>query len=368
MTESGFHPQIQGRSPPRPPTGMTLAIGSMPHTDPRLAVELILDACPQAPCWPQLPALGFQENMMAQFSEVIPCVRVDRERKKVFIERSDSAPEELAAFYEKVFAAESAGDLSAFALSESSARGFTTFLRRFSSRAGPPPLFLKGQITGPLTFGLSVLDEQGLPALFDDTFSDVVRQAIRLQALWQIERLQSGPGAGILFVDEPVLAGFGSAAYINLSRVQAVDTLREIFNAVKATGFLVGSHCCANTDWSLMVEAGVDIINFDAFTYLDSLALYTASLTGFLRRGGLLAWGLVPTQGPENRSTPEELFRRLTAGIDMLVEHGFPRRELTRNLILTTSCGLGTLTEQGAEATLRELKELGRLVQERLTA
>jgi methionine synthase II (cobalamin-independent) len=340
----------------------------MPHKDPCRALDLILETCPQAPCWPQLPNLGFQENMMAQFCEGIPCVRIDPERKKVFFERPESGPEELTAFYENVFAAERTGDLGAFALPESAARGFAVFLERFAKRRDSPPLFLKGQITGPLTFGLSVLDAQGLPALFDDTLSDVIRQAIRLKALWQVERLKACSPHGILFVDEPVLAGFGSAAFVNLSRRDAVATLREVFSAVKAAGFRVGSHCCANTDWSLMVEAGVDIINFDAYAYLESIGLYAEALTGFLKGGGFLAWGMVPSQQLDSRPGPQRLLQRVARGIEALVDRGLPREELTRNLILTTSCGLGTLSEEAAERALAELAELSCLVREKLTA
>jgi len=356
-----------GKGNPGLPSGMTLAIGSMPHPDPERALDLILESCPQAPCWPQLPALGFQENMMAQFSEGIPCLHVDHEANKIFFKRPESDPEALTVFYENVFNAEKTGDLSSFALSESFARGFYAFLERLSSnQESRPNPFVKGQITGPLTFGLTILDEEGLPALFDDTLSDVIQKGIAMKALWQIERLKPCGGAGILFVDEPILAAFGSAAYINLSRQEAVSTLRNVFSQVQSSGFLVGSHCCANTDWSLMVEAGVDIINFDAYAYMDSIGLYADSISDFLKRGGYLAWGIVPSTEIDKRPPPEDLFGMIQQGIEELVEKGLPRKELLENLLLTTSCGLGTLSEKEAEQALDELKHLNLLVQEKL--
>lgn len=350
---------------PRLPSGLTLAIGSMPHRDAVRALELILKACPEAPCWPQLPLLGFQENMMAQYSEGIPCIRVDREDSKIYFVRPESYPDELTRFYENVFHAEKTGDFSAFALSEFYAKGIHAFTHRMSGTREIPQPFVKGQITGPLTFGLSILDEKGLPSLFDETLSDVIRKGVLMKALWQIDCLKPCGKTGILFVDEPILAAFGSAAFINLSREQAVSTLEEIFSAVKSSGFLVGSHCCANTDWSLMIEAGVDIINFDAYAYLDSLALYSESVADFLKRGGYLAWGIVPSQQLEKRPSVETLFDMLLKGIDQLVGKGLPREELVENLLLTTSCGLGTLTEDEAERALDELQQLSGWVRER---
>ncbi len=350
----------------RLPVGLALAIGSMPQRESLKALEKILDACSEAPCWPQLPSLGFQENMMTQFSEGIPCIRIDWEKRKISFARPEACPEELTRFYEDYLEAERTGKLDPFALSESYARGLHAFLERFSPPRGASFPFVKGQVTGPLTFGLSIMDEHGLPGLFDETLVDVVRKGILMKALWQLQCLEPLGDRIILFVDEPILAAFGSSAYINLSREQAVAILRENFDAVKSRGALVGSHCCGNTDWSLMVEAGVDIINFDAYVYLESIALYADSLGGFLDRGGYLAWGIVPSQSLASRPTPDDLFRRLEEGIEHLSEKGLPREKLVTNLLLTTSCGLGTLTEADANASLRELKTLSGLVRERL--
>lgn len=363
------HPKASRAGVPttdRLPTGLALAIGSMPHQDSRLALDRILEACPEAPCWPQLPSLGFRENMVTQFSEGIPCIRVDWERNKIFFARPEACTEELTRFYEDCLQADQTGDLTPFALSESYAIGLHAFLERLSGPPGASLAFVKGQITGPLTFGLSILDEEGLPALFDETLVDVVRKGILMKALWQLECLAPWGAERILFVDEPILAAFGSSAYINLTREQAVAVLKENFSAVKSKGALVGSHCCGNTDWSLMVDAGVDIINFDAYVYMDSIGLYAESLAEFLNRGGYLAWGIVPSQRLELRPSPEDLLEMLRQGIDGLSERGVSREKLIANLLITTSCGLGTSTEEEAETALRELQMLQGLVREKL--
>ncbi len=41
-------------------------IGSVPFTDPRETVALILETLPQIPYWPQMVQLGFLEEMTAQ--------------------------------------------------------------------------------------------------------------------------------------------------------------------------------------------------------------------------------------------------------------------------------------------------------------
>jgi len=349
------------------PHGLVLAIGSLPHREPDLAVRRMLDTCPEAPCWPQLPSLGFQENMIVQFSEGIPCLQVDWEKQGIKLVRPESQWQALAAFYEGYLNAARTGDRSSFAVSAAYARGLYAFIDRLSQEGQDRPRFVKGQITGPLTFGLSILDEQGLPALYDDTLSDVVCKGILMKSLWQLDRLRPLAKTMILFVDEPILASFGSAALINLSRERAVACLKEVFSAIKASGAIVGSHCCGNTDWSLLIEAEADILNFDAYLYKDSIGLYADSVAGFLAKGGSLAWGIVPSESRYLRHTAEELFASLVEGIDALAARGIPRELLERNLLLTTSCGLGMLKEQEAEAAMDLLKKLAGLVRGRLS-
>lgn len=34
-------------------------------------------------------------------------------------------------------------------------------------------------------------------------------------------------------------------------------------------GALAGVHCCGNTDWSVLLETSVDVLNLDGYDYLD---------------------------------------------------------------------------------------------------
>jgi len=360
-------PPTQAQEPKRAscrlPRGLALAIGSLPHRDPDAAVRVMLETCVEAPCWPQLPSLGFQETMIAQFAEGIPCIRIDRDKGTVIFERPEDQWEKLSSFYERFLLAEQTGDRSAFAISAGRAKGFHAFTEKlFESGSGPRFPFVKGQITGPLTFGLSVHDEQGLPALYDDTLGDVIPKALLMKGLWQLDRLRPAAGQTILFVDEPVLASFGSAAMINLSRDRAVGFLRPLVKALQAAGALVGSHCCGNTDWSLLAEAGVDILNFDAYLYRESVGLYAESVDAFLAHGGYLAWGIVPSERRHQGRTARELFDLLLEGVRFLAERGISRDLLVERLIVTTSCGLGLLTEPEAEHTMALLRDLSEAI------
>jgi len=344
--------------------GTCMAIGSMPHRDVEKAIDRILEACPEAPCWPQLPGLGFQENMMAQFAEGFPCLVTDKEEKRLYFKDPQHELEEVTQFYEHYLAAEVSGDLDFFALSPDYAQGLHAFSARLSREGGTRYNVIKGQITGPLTFGLSVMDEEGKPAFFNDTLADVIKKGIVMKARWQVRYLQSLCRQVIIFVDEPILAAFGSAAFINLSRSDVISCLGEVFSILKGTGALVGSHCCGNTDWSLLIDAGVEIINFDAYAYMETISLYPESLTTFFDAGGFLAWGMVPSAHLDRRPAVSVLLDRVVKGLELLEGVGLPRERLLERMLLTPSCGLGTLKEQEAEGVLKELATLGEKVRE----
>ena len=86
------------------PQGLATAIGSMPHTNPSDACDIILNAIPEIPLWPQLPNADFREEMEIQFSEGIPCVVLDEEKKRMYFETEKDITSDFEIFYENYMA------------------------------------------------------------------------------------------------------------------------------------------------------------------------------------------------------------------------------------------------------------------------
>ena len=75
------------------------------------------------------------------------------------------------------------------------------------------------------------------------------------------------------------------------SREEVIETINGGFSDVSSVAWV---HCCANIDWSLLTDADIDVINFDAYMYWDKIALYAKEFNRFLEKGGTIAWGIVP--------------------------------------------------------------------------
>jgi len=327
---------------------LATGIGSLPLLDPDAAAALSLRYLPEAPIWPQLPQLGFREQMAGQFSEALPGLVVDEERGRLWFDTARDLTPELERFFQHYMDK----DLAHFAISERYAAGLYALLRALGGAAPAGARYLKGHVTGPLTAGLSYKDAAGRDIIHDELLFDAVVKNLALKAAWQVKLLGALHRPVIVFIDEPALESLGSA-FSSCAPEMVVEKLEEVIAAIHEGGGIAGIHCCGNADWPLLFGTQVDIVNFDAFGYLERVLLYPAEIRAFVERGGALAWGIVPTAAFTGEETAEALIARLEAGVARLVDAGIPRGTLLRQSLITPSCGLGSLTPAHAEAILR---------------
>ncbi len=332
------------------PTG----VGSLPHTNPQQAVELIFASFAQVPYWPQLPRRDFRENMYAEFSQGVPSVQIDLAREWMGAIVDDSLLSQIEAFYTRYLTE----DLDLFSLSFEYAAGLYA-LKEHRDRLRDAK-WIKGQVTGPISFGLKVTDQNLRPILYDDALRDVLVKHVVRSAQWQ-EKFLAELGPTLIFVDEPSLSLIG-ASVVALNRDQVVRDLEEVFSSLHG---LKGTHCCGNTDWSLLLGTSVDVISFDAYNYAENLALFADDVKRFLERGGGLAWGIVPTVHEQiMHETGSHLAQRLEEAIGLLVKKGIDRDLLYERALITPACGLGPLSVSTAERAIALTRETSAIVRE----
>lgn len=313
-------------------------IGSLPHQNAEAACSLVKACLHHLPAWPQLPRRSFLENMYAQFSRGFPGAVIQEER--LYIDRS-----QLEASLERLYASYLESRLEDYALVPDYAAGFYAFFRDGKQ----PVRGVKGQVTGPISWGLTVTDTKRRSLLYDEVLSDAAAKHLRLQAQWQERELRRHYGQTIIFVDEPYLSALGSA-FVSLPRERVIILLEEVFQGLAG---LKGVHCCGNTDWSLLLATSVDILSLDAYHYAEPLSLYPQEVKAFLKRGGAIAWGIVPNEEEAlARETVASLLSRLREAMGRLVKKGVSQSLLARQCLITPSCGLAPLSLQGAQRAL----------------
>jgi hypothetical protein len=351
------------------PRCLATTIGSLPHTDVARGTDLIFEYTPEIPTWVQFPRRTFYENMMVQFTESMPGL-VEEDDRVYFDGAAPDFVEQLTDFYTRYLAVTEAGDaaaLDSFGLSSQYAAGWGEFVSRLPEQA-TAAVALKGQVTGPFTLGTNLLDQERRCSYYDEQLRDVVVKTIVLNATWQLTHLGAFGHRVIILLDEPALLGFGSQTFLTISREDVLRDLNEVTAAIHALGGLAGVHCEANTDWSLLMESDLDILDFDAYDHMQAITLYPAELRAFLERGGSLGWGIVPTLDKDAAATETlpSLLARFDEGLERLARKGFERELLLRRALITPSCGAGgVLTAPLAERVLELLRQLSVALRQR---
>jgi hypothetical protein len=316
------------------PDCATMAIGSLPLVEPEAAVDMMIKYNPVCPGWPQLPRIDFREGMYIQFAEGMPAAVVDEEGRRIWFDL-EQAPAAMADFYEHYLAE----DVDYCAISAAYARGLDAFLKRLPV---PGARFTKGQVTGPVSYGLTVTDGAQKPVLYEADLFEAIVKALAFKGRWQAERFrESAPEQQpVIFFDEPYLTQVGSAL-ISLSPEQVSASLNECYAAVDG---YTGTHVCGGTDWALLASTNVDILHFDAFKHMQELLIYEKEIAGFMERGGMLAWGIVPTGRKAFDASARELADRVVAGAEKVAAFGAGLTTATvlRNSFISEACGLGS--------------------------
>jgi len=332
---------------------MITGIGSMPFLDVDETCLLIKENFPDMPFWPQLVKRSFYEDMIIQFSEGIPFLKVFEEKRTILAIREKNSEKELTRFYVLFFSEE----VQNFRISMKYAPGLYKMVDFLSDSNA---LFVKGQTVGPITFAGSIKDQDGKAIIGDSELMDVCTKAIAMKGLWQVRKLKESGKKVVLFLDEPYLAGIGSAFSV-ISRDKVVETLKEVISYIKKReDVLLGIHCCANTDWSVISSVRPDIISFDAFGYMNHFLLYRNEILDFLKNGGNIAWGIVPTTDSdfEQQGDVNKLFEKLKKAVETIVEWGVDLKKLCAHCLLTPSCGMGTMKIENAKKAISILREI----------
>ena len=324
----------------------TTAMAVMPHKDADRALDLALTM--DIPFWPQLPHVSYTEDMYVQAAEHFPGILLDMENRtlRFSMEKFILEFEETMAHFDEP---------EYFDISKEYSVVYHRFLEMdFSDRPA-----IRGQLEGPISFGLNVVDQDKKPILFDDTIRPFMFEFMSRRINVQLERLKKLNSNAFMFVDEPGLQ-FLFSALSGYDSTKAKNEMEEFFAMTQRPR---GVHLCGNPDWDFLLNLDLDILSLDIYQNGEIFASYSKSIKRFLDRGGVIAWGIVPTNfEPFETENINALEARLTEVWDFLIDKGIDREFLiSRSLISPATCCLvnpdGEKTVEKAFKVVTELSQ-----------
>jgi hypothetical protein len=141
-----------------------------------------------------------------------------------------------------------------------------------------------------------------------------------------------------MFVDEPGLQ-FLFSAMSGYGDVKAKADMEVFFDMIERPR---GVHLCGNPDWDFLLSQDLDILSLDVYTNKDVFPTYITSIKRFLDRGGILAWGIVPTNfEPFEAENLASLAEQLESVWKRLADKGVDMDQmLAQSLISPATCCL----------------------------
>jgi hypothetical protein len=257
----------------------TTAMGIMPHKDVDKAIELALGL--DIPFWPQLPHVSLYEDMYIQTSENFPGISIDFDKGRLIFNTA-RFEEEVNDYFSKMENPET------YTLTKEYSRVFNRFLSKNLQgyRA------IRGQITGPVSFGFKVLDENLKPIIYNNEVKMILFDFIQKKVNAQYQELRTKNQNAFVWVDEPGL-GYVFSGLSGYNDQQAKEDYSNFVQGLEGTK---GLHLCADVNLPYLLELGVEILSFDAFQIGFMPKEYTGSVAEFIKKGGIVSWGIVPTE------------------------------------------------------------------------
>jgi hypothetical protein len=312
----------------------TTAMGIMPHTDIDKALELSLSL--DIPYWPQLPNVSYYEDMYAQASEHFPGIVVDAENKKISFD-STRFQEELNTYSEIM------PDNKSFSLSED----YSVVYHRFLSENLENYTAIRGQLIGPVSYGFKVMDENNMPIIYDEQVRSLLFDFVQRKVNTQYNELKEKNQNAFVWLDEPGL-GWVFSGLSGYNDLHTKREYREFLGGLAGPGAL---HLCANVNLPYLLSMGTQLLSFDAFQMELMPKGYAEAVTDFIRNGGIISWGIVPTDSSTlELETTERLAERLCSYWQVVVENSeVSMPEIVEQaLVAPARCCLKNLGDVGA--------------------
>ena len=329
-------------------------MGAVPYRDMKYTADVILKNFPEAP---RIPVMT---RSILWILEGLPCLVIDREKRQILMAPPEEREEEVIAFYESV----EKEDLDYFAVSEEKMPSFGMMLEKIKEAELPELKWVSFQIGGPIVMGDSIMQVDGTPSIHHETLRDILIKGINMKSRWMVKTIgEMLPGIEIICDQpEPSLVSFSAAGGTG-SRDDVIHALNSGFKSLSCCTWV---HCCANIDWTLLTDADVDVINFDAYKYSDKVALYAGEFDSFLDKGGMIGWGIVPVMADilvdEN---VQSLVKKLEEGIGFFVKNGIDEEKLARSSWVLPSCETVLLTDEQSDHVFEMTREISEIMREK---
>ena len=167
-----------------------------------------------------------------------------------------------------------------------------------------------------------------------------------------------------MFIDEPGLQ-FLFSAMAGYGDQKAKGDMETFFAQIDRPR---GIHLCGKPDWDFLLNLDMDVLSMDIYTNKDVFSSYAPAIRRFIDKGGIIVWGIVPTNiDPFRKSTVQNMESRMEETWNELARKGIDKAFLLSRSLLSpaTCCLVNPDKEKTVDEAFVMVQELSRRLREK---
>lgn len=319
----------------------TFPVGALAYEDIETAKRMMAKLYEQNPYLPFLPNISKDDTILKRTFSNIPGIKI-KDKKIVFKVGSTSYKQGILKL-DKAYNSPELKNLEPFAIESSFLEIFLKIVKKFKSKNAYINLL------GPFTISQILNKTAEEQVLLDKSYRKLFVQSVAVKALWIIEKIKevSPETVPVIVLEEPLLSQFGVLKKEDQDVTLDIVTnlLAKTIEKIKSKGALVAVQSMEKCDWKIPINAGVDIISFDAYNNPNNISIIPETIIDFISRGGKVNWAIVPvmTESIVKGLNIDYVANRLFATMEGLILSGVPERFVYNSALVSVQGDINKL-------------------------
>lgn len=267
-----------------------LPYGSLPYEEVHYVAKMMAKLYEHSPYLSLLPKIK-EEDIITRTIANIPGIK-KKDGKFIFRDSSEKIKKEIVKL-DAVFNTPTPDNLECYHIESVYLEKFLSILKKNQ------PKEVVINLLGPVSLSQILTTKDNIQMLSDKYYRKFVVQAVCVKALWAIAKIKefSPESMPIIVLEEPLLYKIGDLKRENddITKDTIVNMYSKTILKIKEYQASVVVQSFSKCDWSIPIEAGADIISFDAYNNPNNLNIIAEKVNNFLLNGGRINWAIVPT-------------------------------------------------------------------------
>lgn len=334
-----------------------ISTGSLPYESIQAATRMMAKLFETSPFLAMLPKVSEKDDVLNLTIENIPGIKI--KDGKIFLRTSSNTFKQNIQKLDKAYNNPNYDNLAPFEIRTAFLDKYLSIIKKFNS----PNAFVS--LFGPFTISQMIQSAADEQMLADKSYRKLFIQAVSVRALWIANKIrQVSPNTQVVIIlNEPLLAHLGvlKRTYEEINAEVVTNFISKIVEKLHSADIKVGIQCFEKCDWQIPINAGVDLISFDAYNNPNNLTVIPEQIKNFIKKGGKINWAIVPTASePIIKALDSDyLLQRLYSTMEGLIESGVPRNYVYKSATVSLQGDTEHLSILFAEKALILATKLG---------